>query len=334
MMKNKIQKITVLGDGGWGTTLAIYLAHRGFSVKIWSAFPEYARHLAQTRENTKFLPGIKIPGEIEITADLTHALDGAQLVILAIPSQFAVAVIRKLKKYDLSKKILLSVIKGLDSATLSRMSQIISKELGSIPLAVLSGPTIAMEIAKGMPSTAVIACKNMGIAKTLQTVFHSPSFRIYTNSDMVGVEIGGSIKNVVAIACGICDGLGFGTNAKAAILSRGLAEISRLGQAMGAKQKTFAGLSGLGDMVTTCFNKQSRNRSVGEQLGQGKKIGEITSAMDMVAEGVTTVKAAYALGRKYKVPMPITTEIFNIICKDKAPNIAVNDLMSRRLKPE
>ena len=230
--------------------------------------------------------------------------------------------------------MVLSVIKGIDTVKLLRMSQIIEKELGKIPLAVLSGPTIAGELARRQPTTAVIAAKDPRIAKDLQAVFNSDIFRIYTNPDVAGVEIGGSLKNVIAIACGVCDGLGFGTNAKAAILTRGLNEMAQLGKALGAKSSTFYGLTGLGDLVTTCVNAKSRNRSVGEALGQGKSIDEILSSMSMVAEGVETVKAAYKLGKKFKVPMPITNEVYNIIYKNKKPRQAVSDLMQREMKAE
>jgi glycerol-3-phosphate dehydrogenase (NAD(P)+) len=199
---------------------------------------------------------------------------------------------------------------------------------------VLSGPTIAIEVAKGIPSTAVVASNDRTVAKKVQAVFNSSSFRIYTNTDVAGVELGGSIKNIIAIACGVCDGLGFGSNTKAAILTRGLAEMARLGKALGAKHNTFSGLTGLGDLVTTCVSPRSRNRSVGEQLGRGRSMKSIMSNMEMVAEGVETVKAAYKLSRKYNVPMPITTEVYNIIHRNKKPSKAVSDLMTRKIKSE
>ncbi len=333
-MKKFIKNIAILGDGGWGTTLAVCLANKNYHVTLWGAFPEYCREISASRENLKFLPGIKIPQDVIISGDLETAVNGCDLIVLAIPSQFCANVIRRLKPFDLSKKIVLSVIKGIEEKTLVRVSQIIKKELGRVRLAVLSGPTIAREVALGIPSTAVIASGDIKIAKSLQAVFHSETFRIYTSTDIAGVELGGSIKNVIAIACGVCDGLGFGTNTKAAILSRGLAEMTRLATAMGAKSKTLFGLSGLGDLVTTCFNEKSRNRSVGEALGSGKTIQEITGATDMIAEGVTTVKAIYALSKRYKAAMPITTEVYNIIYKNKAPIQAVKDLMNRALKAE
>jgi len=328
------KNISIIGDGGWGTTIAVYLAKKGYNIKLWGPFPKYIKQIAKSRINTKFLPGIKIPSNVMLTSQLDTAVLDSEIIVLATPSQYIGKTLRKLKKCDLSKKIILSVIKGIDTEKLLRMSQVIHKELGNVHLAVLSGPTIAMEVAKDMPSTAVIASHNKKIAKMLQGIFNSKSFRIYINSDVVGVEVGGSLKNVIAIASGVCDGLGFGSNAKAAILSRGLAEMARLGKAMGAKTNTFSGLSGLGDLVTTCTSPLSRNRSVGEKLGKGKKISQITSSMSMVAEGVTTVKAVHKLGQKYKVSLPITNEVYNILYKKKKPAQAVQDLMTRKTKTE
>ena len=334
MEMRRIKTIAVLGDGGWGTTLAIHLVKKNYNVRVWGPFPEYLREIQATRQNTKFLPGIAIPPEVAFTEKLDLAIQDAQLIVLAIPSQYLAGILKQLKPFDLFHKIILSAVKGIDSRNLLRISELVCRELGKVKLAVLSGPTIAREVALGIPTTAVIAAKDIKLARQLQDVFHSETFRIYTNSDVAGVELGGSLKNIVAIACGVCDGLGFGTNAKAAILTRGLAEMARLGAALGAKPQTFAGLTGLGDLVTTCFSPQSRNRSVGEKLGQGKTIDEITSQMSMVAEGISTVKAVYRLSRKHKIPMPITTEVFNIIEKKKDPQTAVSDLMKRRVKAE
>jgi glycerol-3-phosphate dehydrogenase (NAD(P)+) len=329
-----LRTITILGDGSWGTTLAIHLSQKGFSIRLWGAFSQNIRRIQCDQENKKFLPGIPIPLNVVATADLANAIQIGELIILAIPSRFLIPVLRKIHKQNLSGKVFLSVIKGIDDASLQRMSQIILRELGPIKLAVLSGPTIALEIARGIPSTAVVSAHDMRIAKKIQNLLNSERFRIYVNPDMTGVELGGSLKNIIAIACGLCDGLGFGNNAKAAILTRGLVEMSRLGKALGAKQKTFTGLAGLGDLVTTCVSPQSRNRFVGEQLGKGKNIRQIVSHMAMVAEGVTTAKAVYRLSQKLKIPMPITTEIYKIIYKNKSPQKAVADLMTRKIKAE
>ncbi len=330
-MKQTSQNISIIGDGGWGTTLAVHLAHKKLNVKLWGAFPEYVKQVQQTRVNRKFLPGIEIPTSVEITADLDHAINTADIVVLAVPSQFLRATLKRLKKYDFKNKIVLSVVKGIEDKTLLRMSQVISQVLGAkVPVAVLSGPTIAMEVAKGIPTTAVVTSSHAKTARILQEIFNSDTFRIYTNTDIIGVEVGGSLKNVIAIACGICDGLGYGSNTKAAILTRGLVEMQRLGLSMGAKTKTFSGLTGLGDLVTTCVSTQSRNRFVGEQLGKGQTIKHILASMNAVAEGVETVKAAHLLSRKYKIPMPITTEVYNIIYQNKPATEAVKDLMSRK----
>ena len=330
----KIETISIVGDGGWGTTLAVHLARKNYPVTLWGPFPDYVQQVSCTRINIKFLPSIPIPPSVSITSNLTTAIQNGDLIVLAVPSQYLTDILKKIKPIKSSKNIFLSVIKGIDDHTGLRMSQLIRKELGPVALTVLSGPTIASEVAKGIPTTAVVSSLDMRLAAVIQKIFNSSTFRIYTNPDIVGVELGGSLKNIIAIACGVCDGLGFGTNAKAAILTRGLVEIARLGVAMGAKAKTFAGLTGLGDLVTTCVNSQSRNRSVGEHLGKGKSIRQITSNMSMVAEGVETVKAAYHLSRKYKIPMPITTEVYNIIYKQKKPQLAVGDLMSREIKAE
>ena len=228
----------------------------------------------------------------------------------------------------------MSVTKGIEIKTLKRISELIREELGGVRTAVLSGPTIAWEVAKGIPTTAVIASSSITLRKYLQAVFMTDRFRIYTNNDTTGVELGGSLKNVIAIACGISDGLGFGTNTKAALLARGLAEITRLGKAMGARASTFSGISGLGDLVTTCVSTHSRNRFVGEQIGKGKTLNQIRSHMEMVAEGVPTAKSAYELSLKYKVDMPITREVYAVLYNNKSPIKAVRDLMAREKKEE
>jgi len=328
-------KISILGDGGWGTTLAILLNRKGFSVTLWGAFADYVSYMKKKRINTKFLPGIKISREIKITHDLRDAVNGQGLIIFAIPSQHMREILRKIKQINYEHNAMfLSVSKGIELGSLKRVSQVIHDELGNVKLAVLSGPTVAQEVAQGIPTVAVIASGDEGLRKCLQNIFMTERFRIYTNDDIAGVELGGSLKNVIAIACGISDGLGFGTNSKAAILSRGLAEISRLGHAMGAKMSTFSGISGLGDLVTTCISPYGRNRFVGEQIGKGKSLKQIIAHMQMVAEGVPTTKSAYALSLKYKVDMPITREVYNVLYKNKSPIKTLRDLMSREKKEE
>ncbi len=330
----KKQQIAILGDGGWGTTLAILLSNKGYPVTLWSAFKNYARILNKNRLNPKFLPGIKIPKVIKITGNIKEAIFNKELIVLAAPSQYTRAMLKKIKGNFSKQSVFLSVTKGIEISSCKRISEIIHKELGPVKLAVLSGPTIACEVAIGIPTTAVVASTDKRIRKTIQDIFSSEAFRVYTNSDVIGVELGGSLKNIIAIACGVSDGIGFGTNTKAAILTRGLAEIARLGKAMGAKLETFSGISGLGDLVTTCISKQSRNRMVGELIGKGKNLKEILGHMQMIAEGVPTVKSAYALSKKYKVEMPITKEVFQLLYKNKSPRQAVKDLMTRKNKEE
>ncbi len=333
-MSKTNHSISIIGDGGWGTTLAVYLAKKEYNIKLWGAFPQYVEEVKKTRINHKFLPAVKLPNNVEITSDLNFAINESKILVLAVPSQFLRSVLQKIKPLNLKNKTILSIVKGIETTTLMRVSQVINDVLGNVNLAVLSGPTIAIEVVKNIPTTAVIGCKNTKTAKTLQEIFNSKTFRIYTNPDVVGIEIGGSLKNVIAISCGVCDGLGYGTNTKAAIVTRGLAEMSRLGTALGAKPQTFAGLTGLGDLITTCFSAQSRNRSVGEQLGKGVTIAKILDSMAMVAEGVETAKAAYHLSVKHKIPMPITQEVYNILFKGKSAQSAVTDLMTRKTKAE
>ena len=335
--------ISVLGDGAWGTTLAILLSKKGYSVTLWSAFSNYALQLKRKRINTKYLPGIKIPAAIYITSNLKETLFRRDLVILAIPSQYLRKILKRVKKLSFSTNtIFISVIKGIETHSLQRMSEIIKEELGDVEIGVLSGPTIAHEVASGIPTTAVAVSTNKRIRELLQSIFMTGRFRVYTNNDLVGVELGGSLKNIIAIACGISDGLGFGTNTKAAILSRGLVEMSKLGDAMGAKAKTFSGISGLGDLVTTCISPYSRNRFVGEEIGKGKTLRQVRGDMQIshlfrqagIAEGILTAKSAYGLSLKYKIDMPITREVYNVLYKNKFPLKAVEDLMTRRKKEE
>lgn len=335
MKKQSNTHITFLGDGSWGTTLAVHLARKGFAVTIWGAFEKNINAINKDRENKKFLPGIKFPRNVSATGDLRQAVSKGDIIVLSTPSQYLDNVLKKLQKISgLKQKTFLSIVKGIETKNLMRMSELIHQRLDSISLAVLSGPTIAAEVAQKIPSSAVIASKNINTAKMLQKIFNSETFRIYINTDVVGVELGGSFKNVIAIACGLCDGLKFGTNTKSALLTRGLAEISRLGLAMGAKAKTFSGLTGLGDLVTTCFSPRSRNRHVGEELGKGKNIKTILNKMTMVAEGVETSKAILKLAKKYRVQVPIATEVCRIIYHHKKPVNAMQDLMNRSLKSE
>ena len=329
-----MKNIGIIGDGGWGTTLAILLSKKGFNVALWGAFPDYIEEVRETRENVKFLPGVKIPGSVKLTSEMDEAVRHKELIVLAAPSQFMRGVLMMLKMEDLSGKAFISVTKGIENTTLKRMSEVTAEVLGEHPLAVLSGPTIALEVANGVPTTAVVSSKDEGFAAEMQDAFMTERFRVYTNSDVMGVEIGGSLKNVIAIAAGCADALGYGTNAKAALLTRGLVEMARLGVAMGAKRDTFYGLSGLGDLTTTCISQYSRNRWLGEEIARGKRLADILKDTAMVVEGVATTKSAHDLARKYNVEMPIAAEIYRVLYENKDPKKAVQDLMTRSPKTE
>ncbi len=330
----KDTKITVIGDGGWGTTLALMLAKQGYKVSLWGPFADYLKILDKKRRNPKFLPGVVIPREISFTADINQAVEGSRLVVLAVPSHFLRQVLEKLRGKDYPGVIFLSAVKGIENDTLLRMSELAREVLGEIDIAALSGPNIAYEVARGIPATSVAASSDITLAEAVQDVLMSECFRVYTTADIIGVELGGALKNIIAIACGISDGLQFGANTKAAILSRGLVEISRLGQTEGADPKTFSGLSGVGDLVTTCISTHGRNRWLGEQIGKGKKIKDLLSQMQMVAEGVRTTKSAYMLAQRHNIEMPITEQIYQVLYEDKDPKTAVSDLMLREKKSE
>jgi glycerol-3-phosphate dehydrogenase (NAD(P)+) len=290
--------------------------------------------LKERRVNKRFLPEAKIPKDVFISYDLEEVINGAKIITLAIPSQHLRAVLRKLKKQDLKNKIILNVSKGIENSSLLTVSAIVKEELGSAKYAILSGPTIAHEVLNKIPTTAVVASRDKKVAQFVQDVFMTDRFRLYTNDDVIGVELGGSLKNIIAIACGISDGRGFGSNTKAAIISRGLAEITRLGLALGAKKETFSGISGIGDLITTCFSPYSRNRFVGEQIGKGKTLRQVLSSMEMIAEGVPTTKSAYRLSLKYNVDMPIIREIYSVLYRKKPVGLIADALMKRRKKSE
>lgn len=330
----KTRRIGIIGDGGWGTTLGIILCKKGFDISLWGLFPDNIDILKNNRENLKFLPGVKIPDGLKVTASLDEALDNREIIVLAVPSQFLRGVVGMLKMHKLLAAKFVSVTKGIENGSLKRMSEIVSDILGKREIAVLSGPTIALEVANGVPTTAVVASSDPDLAKEIQEVFITDRFRIYTSSDVIGVELGGSLKNIIAIAAGVCDGLGFGSNSKAALLTRGLVEIVRLGVAMGAQKETFYGLAGLGDLTTTCVSQYSRNRWLGEEIGKGKKLKDILKGTDMVVEGVATAKSAHDLSKKYNIEMPITEEIYKVLYENKDPKKAVHDLMTRAPKNE
>ena len=326
------KQISVLGDGGWGTTVAILLSKKGYDVTLWGAFPEYTEALKKDRVNKKFLPGVEIPKEIRLTSDIRDVSKDA-IAVTCVPSKYLRQVISGFKGNFVCEKIV-SLTKGIEIDTLKTPTEVITEVLGTKKVAVLSGPSISFEVARGLPTTVVAASRSEDFAKVVQDIFTTENFRVYNSSDIKGVELGGALKNIIAIAAGISDGMGFGVNTKSAILTRGLVEIVRLGEKIGAKKETFFGLSGLGDLATTCMSEHSRNRWFGEEVGKGKKLKEILGETEMTVEGITTAKSAYKLAGKYKVEMPITEKIYEILYEDKNPSKAVGELMGRALKQE
>ena len=328
-------KITVLGDGGWGTSLALLLKKKGFDVSLWGAFKDNIEAIKTHKENRKFLPGIKVPASIQLGTDMRFVCEDANLIIFAIPSRFLRgALMKNIDTLKNSHAGFISVIKGIEQKTLKRMSELILEVLGERELAVLSGPSIAPEVARGLPTTIAVASSDEVFARRVRDIFRTERFRVYTNKDVVGVELGGALKNIMAIAAGISDGLEFGANTKAAILTRGLLEMARLGVALGASQATFNGLSGLGDLITTCVSLEGRNRGFGEKIGKGQKAEDLLKKSIAEIEGAWTSKAALELGRKHKLDLPITKQVYSVIFEKKSPLQAVNELMSREPKAE
>lgn len=328
------EKITVLGDGGWGTALSLLLHEKGCRTVLWGAFPEYLALTRDKRENVKFLPGVSLPADLLIEEDLDTALAGASMCVLAVPSHAVREVCARMKSVFPPGCIPVSASKGIENRTLLRMSEVMTEVVSCPSVVALSGPSHAEEVAKHIPTTIVAASRDMEAAKRVQKAFMSERFRVYTNLDLIGVELGGALKNIIAIAAGICDGLGFGANTKAALITRGLAEIRRLGVAMGALPETFAGLSGIGDLVTTCISPFGRNRKLGLLLAEGMSVQEALDSSEMVVEGVRTALSAHDLAKKHSVEMPITREIYAVLYEDKKPKAAVRDLMLRKPRHE
>ncbi|MFO7871939.1 MAG: NAD(P)H-dependent glycerol-3-phosphate dehydrogenase [Kiritimatiellia bacterium] len=327
-------KAVVIGDGGWGTALALLLTGNGASTTIWSAFPEHVEEFTEKRENTFFLPGVPLPEEIRITHDRLEAVDGASLAILAVPSKYFASVAASFKDILPDQCRVLTVAKGLAPETFQRMSQVAERALDKKPVAALSGPSHAEEVARKVPTAVVAASPDTEYCRWIQKLLTNERFRVYTSPDIVGVELGGALKNVIALAVGIGDGLGFGDNTRGALITRGLAEISRLGCALGGKPETFAGLSGMGDLIATCTGRYSRNRHVGERLGKGEKLADIQAAMKQVAEGVDNCDAAHSLAGREGLEMPITDQVHALLRRGADPLDAVRLLMHREPKPE
>jgi glycerol-3-phosphate dehydrogenase (NAD(P)+) len=325
-------KFTILGDGAWGTAIGILLAaHPDHRVTLWSAREENARILRERRENIVYLPGVPIPPAIDLTTDVNQALSGADLLIVAIPTVYMRQTLERIATAAsrVTSVPAVSLAKGLEIGTFMRPTEIIQQTLEVHQLAALSGPSHAEEVSRGLPTSVVVASTNAEPARWIQDRLSTPRFRVYTNTDVVGVELAGALKNIIGIAAGICDGLGFGDNAKAALLTRGLVEIARFGTALGARRETYYGLAGIGDLITTCISPHGRNRHVGERLAKGQSLTEIQATMKMVAEGIYTTRSVHAKAEEMHIPMPITSEIYRVLYENKSPLDAVNDLMLR-----
>ncbi len=330
-----MRELSILGAGSWGTALSIVLAPRFVRVRLWSHDTGLADAVGLSRENTAYLPGFRLPDNVELTDDLAHALEGTNVVLLVAPSQHLRTVLRRSLPFLTADMLFVIATKGLETGSLERMSEIV---VGECPfeakVATLSGPTFAKEIAKGEPAAVVIASPDLDLAATVQGAFSGPTFRLYTNADQIGVELGAALKNVIAIGAGICEGLGLGHNPVAALVTRGLAEITRLTVAAGGQAKTLSGLAGLGDLVLTCTGDLSRNRRVGVELGKGRSLALILASTNMVAEGVETTFAAVDLAARLGVEMPITAQMKLVLHEGKAPKEAIRYLMERSLRSE
>jgi glycerol-3-phosphate dehydrogenase (NAD(P)+) len=330
-----MNNLAIIGAGSWGTALAIVLAPRFDSIRLWVYEPDLADRLHSTRENDIYLPGLQLPANVAISTNLSESVHDATIVLGVVPSRHVRRIYRELIPAARPDAIFVSATKGLESGTLLRMTQIIEELAGSgRPVTALSGPTFAREVARGDPAAVVIASSNDAAAAQVQNAFSGPTFRLYTNRDVVGVELGAALKNIIAIGAGVCHGLGLGNNSQAALITRGLVEITRLAVGMDALPQTMAGLAGLGDLVLTCGGELSRNRRVGIELAKGRTIQEITGSMAMVAEGVETVDAAVELGAKFGVDLPIIQQMHAVLRRGKPPREALRELMDRSLKGE
>jgi glycerol-3-phosphate dehydrogenase (NAD(P)+) len=326
--------LAIIGAGSWGTALSIALAPKFEHVRLWVHEEDLAARMNATRENDVYLKGFTLPANVDALTDLRDTVHRARVVMSVMPSHHARALYTRMLPHLDSSMTFVSATKGIETGTLLRMSEVIAEVTKMPRIAILSGPTFAREVARGEPAAVVVASADLGVATDVQTAFSGPSLRLYTNQDPIGVEVGAALKNVIAIAAGVCQGLGLGNNTLAALITRGLAEISRLAVAMGGQPKTLAGLAGLGDLVLTCSGDLSRNRQVGLELAKGRTIGDITGSMSMVAEGVETCAAAVDLGAKFRVDLPITQQMHAVLHRQKSPREALRDLMERTLKGE
>ena len=327
-------KIGVIGAGSWGTALARLLTNNGHDVIMWSIIEDEIAMLKSEHEHKDKLPGVKLPEALTFTTNLGEAVAGKELLVLAVPSAFTRSTAHSMKELVTRDQIIVNVAKGIEEDSLMTLSQIIEQEIPQATVAVLSGPSHAEEVGKDMPTTCVVGAARRETAEYIQNLFMSPYFRVYTSPDVLGIEVGAALKNVVALAAGIADGLGCGDNTKAALITRGIAEIARLGTAMGGKYETFAGLSGIGDLIVTCASMHSRNRRAGILIGKGATMEEAMAEVKMVVEGVYSAKAARALAKKYKIDMPIITEVNEVLFENKPAKEALTDIMSRDKKSE
>ena len=327
-------KVSVLGAGSWGTALSLLLCKNGHEVTLWSALEDEVRMLCEKREHESKLPGVRLPEDMKITADLEDSLQDPDVAVLAVPFPFTRSTAHRMAPFVKKGQIIVNVAKGVEEHTLMTLSEIISEEIPQADVCVLSGPSHAEEVGKGLPTTCVVSAEKRETAEYLQGIFMSPVFRVYTTPDILGVELGGALKNVIALAAGTADGLGYGDNTKAALITRGIAEISRLGTKMGARAETFYGLSGIGDLIVTCASVHSRNRKAGYLMGKGYTMQEAMDEVKMVVEGVYSARAAKSLAEKYQVEMPIIEEVNKVLFEDKPAADAVRDLMLRDKKVE
>ena len=327
-------RITVIGDGGWGTANAMLLAGYGHDVTLWGAFPDYIEEQKRTRRNERFLKGVVLPDALKLTADREEAVKGAEVVVIAAPSKYFTSVVSVFKGLITPEMLVVSITKGLCEKTNRRMTDLGEEILGTGPIVALAGPTHAEEVARGIPTAIVAACTDPEKAKRVQEIWSGPLFRVYTSPDPVGVEIGGAVKNVLAIAVGCSDGMGFGDNTRAALITRGLVEMKRFVLAYGGQEETLNGLAGIGDLIVTCTSVHSRNHSVGERLGKGEKIGDILGSMQMVAEGVWNSKVVHEIAKKLGVEMPICEMVYALCYKGLSAADAAKMAMERKLKSE
>jgi glycerol-3-phosphate dehydrogenase (NAD(P)+) len=326
--------IGVVGGGSWGTALAILLSKKGYNIDLWIRNEEQCKEINNSRENIKYLPGVVIPNNVFVTSNLVQVLDNKDLIVLAVPSYAVRETLISAKEHIKKDQIVVNVAKGIENDTLLRVSQIVHEIIPQGKYGILSGPSHAEEVARDVPTTVVAASEEKKVARYIQDVFMTPKFRVYTNPDVIGVELGGSLKNVIALGAGISDGLGYGDNTKAALMTRGITEMARLGEKMGANKLTFTGLSGFGDLIVTCTSMHSRNRRAGILIGEGKSIDEAIKAIGMAVEGIKTTKSAYQLSQKYNSSMPIVKEIYEVLYEGKDVKNSVINLMLRDKKHE